>query len=77
MDELINQITSRTGISQDQATQAVGMVVSFVKGKLPEPLASQLDGFVGSGGSAPGVAGMQDQVQQQLGNLGGMLGGNK
>jgi hypothetical protein len=72
MDELINQITSRTGISQDQATQAVNMVISFAKDKLPEPFGSQLEGMMG-GGSAPGVAGLQEQ----LGNLGGMFGKNQ
>lgn len=76
MDELINQITSRTGISQEQATQAVNIVVSFAQEKLPQPLASQLDG-VFNGGAGAGVAGIQDQVQQQLGNLGGMFGGKQ
>jgi hypothetical protein len=71
MEDLINQITSRTGISQEQAQQAVDTVLGFAKSKLPEPLGSQLENALKSG-SAGGVA---DQVQQQLGNLGGMLGG--
>ena len=69
MDELIQQITTRTGISDDQARQATEMVMSFVKTKLPEPIASQVDGLM-SGGD------MMGQVQQQMGNLGGMFGGN-
>jgi hypothetical protein len=76
MDELINQITSRTGISQEQAQQAVEMVVSFAKSKLPEPLAAQIDGFLGSNSSA-GTTNMMDQVQQQMGNLGGLFGGQE
>ncbi len=72
MDELIQQITSRTGISNEQAQQAVEMVMSFAKSKLPEPIASQLDGFMGGGGAAPD---MMSQAAQQLGNLGGMFGG--
>jgi hypothetical protein len=72
MDELINQMTSRTGMSKEQAQQAIEMVVGFVKTKLPEPIASQVDGFVsGSGG---GAADMMGQAQQALGNLGGMFG---
>ncbi len=72
MDELISQITSRTGISQEQAQQAVEMVMGFAKSKLPEPLASQIDGLMGSGG---GSGDMLGQVQDQLGNLGGLFGG--
>jgi hypothetical protein len=68
MDELIQQITSRTGISEDQARQAVEMVMSFAKSKLPEPIASQMDGLMGGGGSPADLLG-------QLGNLGGMFGG--
>jgi hypothetical protein len=76
VDELINRITSQTGISQEQATQAVNMVVSFTKEKLPQPLASQLDGFL-NGGTGAEATGIQDQLQQQLGNLGGMFGGKQ
>jgi hypothetical protein len=74
MEELIRQITERTGISEEQAQQAVSMVVGFAKDKLPEPIASQLEGFLGaSGGDASGILG---QVQQ-LGNLGGLFGGKE
>jgi hypothetical protein len=76
VEELINQITNRTGISPEQATQAVNMVVAFAQDKLPQPLASQLEGVL-NGSMASGGAGVQDQIQQQLGNLGGMFGGNK
>lgn len=74
MDELISQITSRTGISPEQAQQAVEMVIAFAKSKLPEPLAAQVDSFLGSN-SAP--TGMMDQVQQQMGDLGGLFGGKE
>ncbi len=74
MDELISQITSRTGISQEQAQQAVEMVMGFAKSKLPEPLASQIDGLMGGGGDGGG-GDMLSQVTGQLGNLGGMFGG--
>ena len=75
MDDLIQQITSKTGISEDQARQAVGMAMGFVKDKLPEPIASQLDGFMGGGGSG-GEGGMMGMVQDQLGGMmGGLMGG--
>jgi hypothetical protein len=73
MDELINQISSRTGISNDQAKQAVEMAMGFVKSKLPEPFASQVDGLLsGSGGG--GAADVMGAVQDKLGDLGGMFG---
>jgi hypothetical protein len=77
MDQLIQQITAKTGISEDQARQAIDMAMGFVKEKLPEPIASQLDGFLGGGGDAGG-GGMMGMVQDQLGGMmGGLMGGNK
>lgn len=75
MDELIKQVTERTGISEQQARGAVETVLGFLKNKLPEPLAGQLDGLVGgASGAAGGIAGAAGDV---LGGLGSMLGGNK
>lgn len=37
MDELVNQITQRTGISADQARQAVQIMADYLKTKLPAP----------------------------------------
>jgi hypothetical protein len=75
MDELIRQVVERTGISEQQARGAVETVLGFVKNRLPEPLAGQLDGLVGgASGAAGGIAGAAGDV---LGGLGSMLGGNK
>jgi hypothetical protein len=75
MDELIKQVTERTGISEQQARGAVDTVLGFLKTRLPEPLAGQLDGLVsGAGGAAGGLA---DKAGDLLGGLGGMLGGGK
>ncbi len=71
MDELIKQITAKTGISDDQAKQAIDMAMGFAKEKLPAPIASQLDGLIG-GGNSGGAGGMMGMVQDQLG---GMMGG--
>lgn len=75
MEELIKQVTERTGISEQQARGAVDTVLGFLKTRLPEPLAGQLDGLVGGAtGAAGGIAGAAGDV---LGGLGGMLGGKK
>jgi uncharacterized protein (DUF2267 family) len=49
MEELIKQVTAKTGISEDQARSAVTTVLDFVKGKLPEPIAAQVDNAIGGG----------------------------
>ena len=46
MDELIKQVVSKTGISEDQARTAVTTVLGFVKDKLPAPIASQIDNAI-------------------------------
>lgn len=61
MDELVKLVVARTGIPEDKARMAVEVVVQHLKGKLPAPLAGQLDSALSGGGG--GVGGL-------LGNLG-------
>ena len=58
MKEIIDQVIAKTGISPEQAQGSVTAVLEFLKGKLPGPIADQLDNFVngdedGEGGSNP------------------------
>jgi hypothetical protein len=69
MDELVNQITQRTGISQNQAQQAVQVTVNFLKQKLPPQIASQVENYIGGQGGK-GMGGTMGQSQ-------GMFGGNQ
>lgn len=55
MEELIKQVTAKTGISEDQARSAVTTVLDFLKTKLPAPIAGQIDNVIGGGAS--GTAG--------------------
>jgi hypothetical protein len=67
MDELINRVTAKTGLSPDQAKAAVEAVVGFLKEKLPAPLASGLDSLVGRAeGSGEGLT---SKASAALGNL--------
>jgi hypothetical protein len=79
MEELIKQVTERTGISEAQARTAVETVVGFLKNRLPAPIGGQLDSVIGSGagivGDVAGTAG--DVAGNVLGGLGGMFGGKK
>ena len=62
MDELIQLVCQKTGISADQARVAVETVLGFLKQRLPAPVAAQIDGLLS--GSTP-----------QLGNIAGKLFG--
>jgi len=76
MDELIRQVTERTGISEQQARTAVETVLGFLKTRLPAPLAGHLDSFTGGGAPAEGGGGgLAGQAGDVLGGLGGMFGG--
>ena len=66
MDQLINQVAERTGLSPDKAREAVQVVVGYLKSKLPGPIAAQIDGALGGQQGGGDVAG---QAQQGLGDL--------
>jgi hypothetical protein len=75
MDELINLVVQRTGISQEDARKAVEVVIDTLKSKLPAPFASHLDSFL-SGGVSGGVGTLAEEAGELLkGELGGMFGG--
>lgn len=68
MDELVKLVSDKTGISEEQAQQAVETVVDYLKDKLPKSLASQLDKVLEGGGDV--------DVEGLAKGLGGMLGGD-
>jgi uncharacterized protein (DUF2267 family) len=58
MDELINQVVQKTGLSQDQARQAVTVVIKFLKDRLPAPIAAQIDGVLNNSGVSGAISGL-------------------
>lgn len=57
MEELIKMVAQKAGISTDQAQAAVDTVLKFLKGKLPGPVGSQIEGVLkGSGVSTQSVS---------------------
>ena len=70
MEELIKRITEKTGISEDQARTAVTTVSSFLKEKLPAPLAGQVDNALS------GAGGMSDKLGDLASKAGGTFGGS-
>jgi len=77
MDQVVNMVAQRAHISTDQAQTAVQTVMGFLKDKLPEPIASQLDSVMGGqmGGQSPNMGQLGQMGQQAAGGLGGMFGG--
>jgi len=70
MDELVKLVATKVGISPDQAEKAVSTVLGFLKERLPEPVAGQLDSLIAGGsGSAGGL-----DIGSVEGALGGFLG---
>ena len=75
MDELVNLVVQKTGISQEDARKAVDVVVSALKSKLPAPVASHLDAFL-AGGVAGGMNTLAAEAGELLkGKLGNLFGG--
>jgi len=64
MDELIKMVSDKAGISADQAKKAIEVVMGFLKDKLPEPVAGQIEGVLS--GDTSGLADM-------AGGLGGLF----
>ncbi len=46
MEELVKILVKQTGISEDAARKAVDVVMGYLKDKLPDSLAGQLDALL-------------------------------
>jgi len=66
MDEVVKLVMEKTGIPEETAETAVETVLGFLKDKLPEPIAGQLDGLLEGEGIESLLGG---------GGLGSLLGG--
>jgi hypothetical protein len=71
MDELVQLVVSKTGISEPQARSAVETVVGFLKARLPAPLAGHVDSALGF--AAQNLGG-KDVVDGLASSLGGLFG---
>lgn len=63
MEQLVNLVVEKTGISEDAAQSAVDVVLGFIKEKLPAPISAQIDGLLdgeesGEGGISGALKGM-------------------
>jgi len=53
-NDLIRSVADKIGVSEDKASTAVETVLSYVKNRLPQPVANQLDNVVGKSGPEGG-----------------------
>jgi len=57
MNELVNLVSQKAGISADQARTAIETVLGFLKQKLPAPVAAQIDSVMSGKASDLGSVG--------------------
>lgn len=75
VDQLVQKISEKAGISEEQARTAIRGVMDHLGDKLPAPIAAQVEKYLegGDGGAdADDGGGLMGKV---TGGLGGMLGG--
>jgi hypothetical protein len=65
MDELVELVANKAGISEEQARQAIEIVLGYVKDKMPGPLAGQVEAAIEGD-----LSGLGDLA----GSLGGLFG---
>ena len=63
MEELVELVSKKTGLSKKASAEAVDVVLDFIKKKLPAPVAAQVDAILGAGSAGD--------------MLGSLLGGKK
>lgn len=72
LDELAQRLSDKTGLTPDKAREAVNVVVSHLKEKLPEPLANGLDRLL-TGQPIEGGS-LLDKAKAAAAGLGDILG---
>ena len=65
MDQLIQLVTEKTGLGADKAKEVVDAVLSFIKEKLPAPIAGQIDSLL----SGEGAGDLLEKGKDMLGGL--------
>ena len=70
MDELIAAIAAKAELPPDKAEQAAGAALDFIKDKLPEPIASQIEGFLSGNteGIGDALGGVSDKLKGMFGS---------
>ena len=75
MKEIIEQIVAKANVTPEQAKGSVGAVLEFLKGKLPGPIVSQVEKYLG-GAAEEGAEG-EEAGGNPLDSVTKMFGGDK
>jgi hypothetical protein len=67
MNEIVEILQQKAGLSPDQAQEVATAIVSLIKSKVPSEFQGMVDQFLGGGGT-------QQAGSSALGGLGGLLG---
>ncbi|MDR9451392.1 MAG: hypothetical protein RI637_09265 [Acidimicrobiia bacterium] len=73
MEELLKTVAEKTGLPLDKAQGAIDAVMDFLKDKLPEPIAGQIEKLIEGGGDTMG--GITEKLGDMTGGLTDKLGG--
>lgn len=69
MEELVQRVSEKTGLSPEKAKTAIDTVVGFLKERLPAPIAGQVDNALTQAGGT-----IVDKASDLIGGIGGMFG---
>jgi len=71
MDEITKMLSEKFNLSPEVSQQIVTFIFQQVKGKLPEGIGQQLEGFMAGGGAtaAASEGGLLDSVKSMASNL--------
>jgi len=74
MDEIVNLVAQRTGLSPEDSQKAVEAVIGIIKSRVPAPLAAHLDSLI-AGGMSGEMGTLENEAGEMLkGKLGGLFG---
>jgi hypothetical protein len=68
MQELVNLVSQKTGLSEEMSRTAVETVLNYLKKRLPAPVASQIDNIVSGSSTAKGAGDVTKGLGGILGN---------
>jgi hypothetical protein len=72
MDQLVQELSQKTGLSQDKSQEVVNVVVNHLKAKLPEPVGNAMDSYLNTGSVDSGT--LTEAAKAVASGLGGMFG---
>jgi hypothetical protein len=68
MEELVKLVAEKTGLPEEVSRQAVEVVLDFIKQRLPDPIAGQLDNLLNSADSGIDLGDLAAGLGSLLGN---------